>query len=98
MASHRFVVSPPGNGIDCHRTWESLYLGSIPIVKASACMKAFAKVGLMVVPDISMISKRELREYFEESRRVDDLRVLFFSYWKSLISSVIAKKLPGRGA
>ena len=32
MSKHRFVVSPPGNGIDCHRTWESLYLGCIPIV------------------------------------------------------------------
>ena len=61
-------------------------------------MRAFAPVGLMVVPDISMISKRELREYFEESRQVGDLRLLFFSYWKSLVSSVVAKKLPGRGA
>lgn len=29
----RFVLSPPGNGPDCHRTWESIYLGAIPIVK-----------------------------------------------------------------
>jgi len=98
MASHRFVVSPPGNGVDCHRTWESLYLGSIPIVKDSVCMRAFAPVGLMGVPDISEISKLELREYFEHSRQVGDLRLLFFSYWKSLISSVVAKLLPGRGA
>ena len=28
----RYVLSPPGNGPDCHRTWESLYLGAIPIV------------------------------------------------------------------
>jgi hypothetical protein len=30
------VLSPPGNGPDCHRTWESLYLGATPIVKSSA--------------------------------------------------------------
>ena len=28
----QFVLSPPGNGIDCHRTWESIYLGAIPVV------------------------------------------------------------------
>jgi len=31
-----FVVSPPGNGPDCHRTWEALYSGAIPIVLSSA--------------------------------------------------------------
>lgn len=28
----RFVISPPGNGPDCHRTWEAMYLGAVPIV------------------------------------------------------------------
>jgi hypothetical protein len=30
----KFVLSPPGNGPDCHRTWEALYLGATPIVKS----------------------------------------------------------------
>jgi hypothetical protein len=29
----KYVISPPGNGPDCHRTWEAMYLGAIPIVK-----------------------------------------------------------------
>jgi hypothetical protein len=29
----KFVISPPGNGPDCHRTWEAMYLGAIPVVK-----------------------------------------------------------------
>jgi hypothetical protein len=32
---HRFVLSPLGNGLDCHRTWEALALGCIPIVRSS---------------------------------------------------------------
>ena len=28
-----FCASPRGNGIDCHRTWESLYYDCIPIVQ-----------------------------------------------------------------
>ena len=32
LSDSRFVVSPPGNGIDCHRTWEAIYLRTTPIV------------------------------------------------------------------
>jgi len=28
----KYVVSPPGAGADCYRTWESLYLGATPVV------------------------------------------------------------------
>lgn len=34
-AKHRFVACPRGAGIDTHRFWESLYRGSIPVVKDS---------------------------------------------------------------
>ena len=27
-----FVLSPPGRGLDCHRTWEAIYLGAVPVV------------------------------------------------------------------
>ncbi len=36
VSRSKFVLSPPGNGPDCHRTWESIYLGAIPIVKESS--------------------------------------------------------------
>ncbi len=32
----KFVISPPGAGPDCHRTWEAMYLGAIPIVKSNS--------------------------------------------------------------
>ena len=32
LANSAYVLSPPGNGADCHRTWEAIYLGAIPIV------------------------------------------------------------------
>lgn len=32
LRNSRFVISPPGNGPDCHRTWEAIYLGVVPIV------------------------------------------------------------------
>ena len=32
LRQSQFVLSPPGNGADCHRTWEALYMGAVPIV------------------------------------------------------------------
>lgn len=34
MRKTLFVPSPAGNGLDCHRTWEALYLGCVPVVLA----------------------------------------------------------------
>jgi tRNA U38,U39,U40 pseudouridine synthase TruA len=35
-----FVISPPGHGLDCHRTWEALALGCIPITLAPTAAAA----------------------------------------------------------
>lgn len=33
LAKSYFVLSPPGNGIDCHRTWEAFYNNTIPVIE-----------------------------------------------------------------
>ena len=32
LSRHYYILSPPGAGPDCHRHWESIYMGSVPIV------------------------------------------------------------------
>lgn len=32
QSKYRYVLCPPGNGIDTHRLWETIYRGGIPIV------------------------------------------------------------------
>lgn len=32
LAASKFVLSPPGRGFDCHRTWEAIYRGAVPVV------------------------------------------------------------------
>ena len=42
IAEHMFVVSPPGNGVDAHRTWDALALCAVPIVfRCSTCSRCF---------------------------------------------------------
>ena len=33
LAKHKFVLSPRGNAIDCHRHWETLYMKRVPVMK-----------------------------------------------------------------
>ena len=47
MAAHRFCVSPPGNGADCHRLWECLYLGVIPIVEKDVSNEQFKNLPIV---------------------------------------------------
>ncbi len=56
-AGHPFVLSLRGNALDCHRTWEALYLGSIVITKASSLDPLFD--GL---PVVSVTRWQEIRD------------------------------------
>jgi hypothetical protein len=46
VTTYKFVASPPGNSIESNRTWESLYLQTIPIVKNYASYRYFVSLGL----------------------------------------------------
>jgi hypothetical protein len=49
MSLHRFVLSPPGAGIDCHRTYEIWGVGSIPVVLSSPLDGLYRSFGLPMV-------------------------------------------------
>jgi hypothetical protein len=49
MARYKFVLSPPGVGLDCHRTWEALVLGCIPIVKSSCIDPVYEGLPVWIV-------------------------------------------------
>jgi hypothetical protein len=48
-----FVISPNGNGVDCHKTWESLYLKTIPIVTESTNINFYQHLPIIVIKDWS---------------------------------------------
>jgi len=48
-AEYPFVVSTVGNGLDCHRTWELLYLGCIVITRSSSLDPLFKELPIVIV-------------------------------------------------
>ncbi len=55
MAESKFVLSPPGFGEDCYRTWEAVLLGAVPIVRRSPLQQLYDGAPVVVV---------DVREFF----------------------------------
>ena len=62
----RFVLSPRGGGTDCHRTWEALILGCIPIVKSSPLDPLFEDLPVLIVADWSEVTEERLLRCSQE--------------------------------
>jgi hypothetical protein len=88
LASTRFVLSPRGNGLDCHRTWEALYLKAIPIVISSTLDPLFEDLPVLIIQDWSEVTEDFLMQKYEEFKgRTYNFEKLETSYWFSLIDS-----------
>ncbi len=86
LSEYFFVSSPRGNGLDCHRTWESLYLGAIPLVDEGAWPAEFSDLGVVPVKDWSTVTEKFLIEKFQQLNGAKhDLRKLRLSFWSTLI-------------
>ena len=86
MTKHAFVVSPHGNGLDCHRTWEALSLGCIPIVKTSGLDKLFDDLPVWIVQEWKDVSLENMKAKIEEFKnRTFNYEKLTLAYWKSKI-------------
>jgi len=87
--NHRFVFSPTGNGLDTHRTWEALYLNTIPIEKTNENNIHYADLPIFFVDEWTDITPTLLRYNFEVMSNTKwNLDKLKFSYWESKIKSV----------
>jgi hypothetical protein len=72
----QYVLSPPGNGPDCHRTWEALYLGATPIVHLD-CWPFLEKN----VPVITVDSWNEISEKIKTGPVSDGDSWKEISFW-----------------
>jgi len=88
QSEYAFVISPPGNGLDCHRTWEALCLGCIPIVKTSDLNSLYEDLPVFVVSSWSDITGQALENIIETFRnRQFKYEKLNLSYWMGKINS-----------
>jgi hypothetical protein len=90
MHSHMFVLSPEGNGLDTHRLWEALVIGTIPIEKRNINNSFYSDLPICFVNKWSDITLDFLeKEYIRIKSTNYDLNKLTFSYWKDKINGTI---------
>jgi len=85
---YAFVVSPHGGGYDCHRTWEALVLGCIPIVKKSNIDVLYEDLPVLIVDKWEDVTHQLLQQTLESFKsRTFHLEKLTLAYWMDQIRS-----------
>ena len=83
-----FVLSPRGGGYDCHRTWEALVLGCIPIVKTSGLDPLYEDLPVCIVESWSDITTEYLQKYLDSLKdKRFNYDKLSLKYWVDLFES-----------
>jgi hypothetical protein len=86
--NHSFIVCPRGNGFDTHRTWETLYMGSIPIEKRNINNQFYTDLPICFVDDWEEVTEEFLNKWLDEaSSKSWNMDKLMFNYWKERVLS-----------
>ncbi len=85
ISKFHFVASPPGNGIDCVRTYESIMRGAIPIVFPSTT-RWWSNLPHLEVESFCDVTTDFLRKAWYRLRtRPYDFSTAYAPYWYNLI-------------
>jgi hypothetical protein len=90
MMQYIFILSPAGMGLDCHRTWEAIALGCIPVLRRMglAYERIYDDLPVLWVDKWSDINKELLLKTVEEfNGRQFKMEKLTLAYWVNKINS-----------
>jgi hypothetical protein len=86
LPSYKFVISPEGNGIDCHRHYEALMSGCIPIIEEHEGIKEkYRGCPILYTKDYSEITPAYLEKVYI------DMKDTVYDFSRLLMSSYSAK-------
>jgi hypothetical protein len=90
LATHKYTLCPAGNGVDCYRIWEALYMGSIPIVEINEVTNHLLNLGLPIVGLHTLLALNPSELEFLYHKIQDKWynyrwEVLTSSYWRNLV-------------
>lgn len=85
-----FSLSPPGNGPDCHRTWESIYLGCIPIVLDRAWPFRDMNLPVLVATDWNEALTEVLEDPGAKYRSIMERSSTNFAYMPWQLERIVA--------
>jgi hypothetical protein len=85
----QFVVSPFGNGMDCHRTWEALLMGCYPIVLSSHLVPLYEDLPVVVVNRWEDVTQEFLlQKQIEFESKNWSVEKLYAPYWFNKVKKI----------
>lgn len=82
QAQFAFTLSPSGLSPDCHRTWEAIALGSVPIVKRTWQTAAlFHDLPVIQVDSWAQVTRAFLVRWLEEPKPTYNFASMFLAQW-----------------
>jgi hypothetical protein len=92
---YAFSISPHGNGLDCHRTWEDLILGCIVITKTSSLDPLYEGLPVIIIQDWAEITEENLTKWLEQYKDAFTNPIyrarLTHEYWMNKIKTATSK-------
>jgi len=85
IGNAKYVLSPPGNGLDCHRTWEGLLMGAVPIVLSSTLDPLFEKTRSIIIDDWMKLTEEFLLSFNFSLNDHILPDVIYAQYWRQRI-------------
>lgn len=86
LYNHKFMICPEGNGLDTHRMWECLYMGTIPIEKRNINNQYYTDLPISFVDDWEEVTVDFLAKELERIQSGTwNMEKLTFEYWKNKI-------------
>jgi hypothetical protein len=91
MMDYRFIVSPDGAGVDCHRTYESFLLRRVPIIRNTYPLNnLYGDMPVVYVDDDWYnIRNLDLHKIYNEMKDQFNPEFLTQNYWKIKIRRLI---------
>jgi len=91
LSNFKLILSPPGAGIDCHRTWEALYCGTIPIIIESSINELYIDLPVLIIPSWDIINYEFLHtKYIEIQENIKNnkynMNKLYLKFWTNEIN------------
>jgi hypothetical protein len=83
LPNYKFVISPEGNGIDCHRHYEALIAGCIPIMERNQLiLEKYKDLPILYTNNYSEITSEYLETIYEQmlNKTYDFSRLFLHNY------------------
>jgi hypothetical protein len=94
VSRFKFAFSPFGYGWDCHRTYELIALGVVPILPCWIGAYAYRQYPVVVIHDLDEINSsnlalwtKQLAPLMRPEKRGDILRKLAPQYWSDMLNA-----------